>query len=204
MSDRLIVPIVEGHSEVESVPILLRRILSESGHHELAVSIAKPIRVKRNRVVKEGELEKEIKKARCFRPGCRCVLVLLDADDDCPAELGPNLLERAKAAHSDLHICVVLANREFEAWFLGSMESLRGNSGIREDASFEGDPERPRDAKGRLSKLMKGQRHYLETTDQPSFAAVFDLQACRGECRSFRKLAHDVESLSKAMLAENE
>jgi len=204
MSDRLIVPIVEGHSEVVSVPILLRRILAESGHLELTASIGKPIRVKRNRVVKEGELERDITKATRSRPGCRCVLVLLDADDDCPAELGPDLLKRARAAHSDLHISVVLAKRELEAWFLGSIESLQGNSGIREDASFEGDPERPRDAKGQLSELMEGNRHYLEVVDQPSLTASFDLQACRNRCPSFRKFTQDVESLFKVMNAEGD
>jgi len=204
MSDRLIVPIVEGHSEVESIPILLRRILSDDGLHQLTASIARPFRVKRYRIVKEGELEKEIKKARYLRPGCKCILVILDSEEDCPAELGPRLLKRAEAAHSDLHICIVLANREFEAWFLGSMESLRGSCGIRIDATFEKDPEGPRDAKGRLSELMTGQRRYSEVVDQPRLISVVDLQACHNRCPSFRKFARDAESLFRAVLAEQD
>lgn len=204
MSDSLIVPIVEGHSEVASVPILLRRMLEGFGHLELTSTIARPIRVKRNRIVKEGELERKITLARRIRPRCKYVLVLLDADDDCPARLGPELLKRARAAHSDLHISVVLAKREFEAWFLASIESLRGKRGIPHNACFKRDPELPRDAKRHLSELMEGDRHYLETIDQPSLADGFDLQACRNRCPSFRKFERDVKSLFNVILGEDE
>src|SRR2546426_7135782 len=42
---------------------------------------------------------------------------------------------------------VVLAHREYEAWFLASLESLRGRRGIRGDAEAHPDPEEPRDRK---------------------------------------------------------
>jgi hypothetical protein len=58
------------------------------------------------------------------------VLVLIDADDDCPAHLGPALLARAREARSDVPVSVVLANREFEAWFLAAAPSLAGNCGL--------------------------------------------------------------------------
>ena len=50
--------IVEGHAEVESVPLLLRRIFAQFGVSD--ISISRPFRVKRNRVVKPGELERAI------------------------------------------------------------------------------------------------------------------------------------------------
>ncbi len=84
-----IVPIVEGHSEVESVPVLMRRIFSQHGIYDLKV--AKPIRVKRYQVVKEGELEKAIGLAR-LRPNCGAIMIILDAEDDCPKGLAPCLL----------------------------------------------------------------------------------------------------------------
>lgn len=74
-----IVPIVEGLAEVESVPILLRRVLADLDASGLLVST--PFRVKRNRVVKEGELERAITQASRSRPDVRGILVLLDADD---------------------------------------------------------------------------------------------------------------------------
>ena len=42
---------------------------------------------------------------------------------------------------------VVLAHREFEAWFLAAIESLRGTGGIRADAESHHDPESPREQK---------------------------------------------------------
>ena len=46
----VLVPIVEGHAEVEAVPVLMRRLLAESGQYE--VEIARPVRVKRYKVVR--------------------------------------------------------------------------------------------------------------------------------------------------------
>jgi hypothetical protein len=84
--------------------------------------------VKRNKVVREGELERAITQAVRDRPGVAAVIVILDADDDCPAELGGLLLNRSVTA-TDKPVGVVLAKREFEAWFLGAKESLRGKRG---------------------------------------------------------------------------
>lgn len=109
-----VLPIVEGHAETESVPVLLRR---------LGIPCVRPFRVKRNKIVKPGELESAITFATMDRTGVTAVLVLLDADDDCPAALAPALLERARAV-SPLPVSVVFAVREFEAWFLGGLESL--------------------------------------------------------------------------------
>jgi len=122
-------------------------------------------------------------------------MVLLDADDDCPAELGPELLKWLKKAHGDLSAAVVLAKREFEGWFLSSLESLRGVRGIASDASSPPNPEEIRGAKERLSTYMVRRRNYLETTDQPALAAQFDLNLARQRCPSFEKFMRDFERL---------
>ncbi len=49
MNTPVLVPIVEGYSEVESIPVLLRRLLAEWGRYEVAV--AKPVRVSRYKEV---------------------------------------------------------------------------------------------------------------------------------------------------------
>ena len=92
MSQFVIVPVVEGQSEVRAVPVLLRRLLNERQRYD--VIVARPVRVHRTSVVKEGEIERAVVLARRRREGCHAVMVLLDADDDCPAELGPELLNR--------------------------------------------------------------------------------------------------------------
>jgi hypothetical protein len=92
----VVAAIVEGHAEVESVPLLLRRIFAELG--ALNVQVARPFRVKRNLVVKPGELERAISQTIRDRVGVGGIILLIDSDDDCPKELAPQLLGRAKKA----------------------------------------------------------------------------------------------------------
>ena len=52
------------------------------------------------------------------------VLLLIDSDDDCPASLGPGAPGTGpREARGDRGISVVLAHREFEAWFLAAAAS---------------------------------------------------------------------------------
>lgn len=187
-----ILPIVEGQSEIESVRILLTRIFNS--YNVYNVSVAKPFRVKRTKVVKNGELERAVKQSIRSRQGVECVFVILDADDDCPAELGPALLKRAKAV-TELPVSIVLAQREFECWFLGAKESLRGKRGIRDDATAPSDPEEVRGAKERLRQNMTGGRRYLEVDDQPAFAECMDIDQAKSRCPSFARLVRAIESL---------
>ena len=128
-----IVTIVEGHGEVDAVPVLLRRIV-EAVAPNANVEVAPPIRVDRYKVVKPTELERAIELAARIANGDGYVLVLLDAEDDCPADLGPDLLRRASETRPDRAIRVVLAKREYEAWFVAAVTSIAGLAGIGEDA----------------------------------------------------------------------
>ena len=190
---RRIVSIVEGHGEVDAVPILLRRIVQRVSP-TVSLDAPKPIRVKRNRILRDGELERAIALAARRAGEDGCILLLLDSNGDCPAKLGPRLLARAAAARSDRHIRAVLAKMEFEAWFLAAAPSLRGRRGIDENTVRPADPEAVRDAKGWLSARMPPGQPYRETLHQAAFAAVFDLDAARS-ASSFDKLWRDVESL---------
>ncbi len=84
-------------------------------------------------------------------------------------------------------ISVVLANREYEAWFIAAAQSLNGLRGFSFDPMDGIDPETPRDAKGWIKARMTG-GGYGETTDQPAFSARIDLQQAYAGSRSFRKL----------------
>ncbi len=191
----VLVPIVEGQAEVESVPILLRRLIHDEWHrHEII--IAKPFRVKRLKVVKTNELERSIEIVRSTRSNCRAILLLLDADDDCPKELAPKLLARAKQASAGLPVAVILAKFEFEAWFLGSLESLRGIRGLPNTVMPPPKPEDIRDAKSFLSHQMVGQ-NYQATDDQAAFTAKFDLRLARQRCPSFNKFVREIETILK-------
>jgi hypothetical protein len=187
----VLVPIVEGHAEVEAVPVLIRRLLAEFGRYE--VRIARPVRVKRYKVVRPGELERAFELARRRTEGCDAILLLLDADDDCPKEVVPGLMERARDAVAGLPVAVVLAKSEFEAWFVGSLESLRGVRCVTETAISPESPEDIRDAKGYLSRQMTPGRRYVEVDDQPALAESFDLALTRQRCPSFDKFIRDIQ-----------
>lgn len=113
------------------------------------------------------------------------ILVVLDADDDLPCQLGPSLARRADAARRDVNTCVVIANREKEAWYLAAIESLRGSRGIPADTALPQDPEAVRGAKGWLAEAMG--RSYSEVTDQPALSQLFDLELARQRAPSFEK-----------------
>ena len=177
--------IVEGESEVETVPLLIRRIAADL-YPELPIVVLPPIRRPRNKVVKENELERAVEFVARQIGGQGAIFIILDSDVDCPAELGPALLERALQIRGDLPIAVVLAKCKFEAWFLDAAESLRGQRGIKDNIDSPEDPEAIRDAKGWLSKRMEHSRTYRETRDQPALAALFDFEQAR-QADSFDK-----------------
>ena len=185
--------IVEGHGEVEAVPILIRRV-AESLYPELLVDTPRPIRVSRNQIVKAGELERTVELAARKISGQGALFILLDSDDDCPAQLGPELLSRALQARSDLPIAVVLAKYEFESWFLAAAESLRGHKGLRNDLQPPNNPEAIHGAKEWLSQRMDSGRIYSPTVDQPGFTAHFDLDQAR-QADSFDKCYRDIVRL---------
>ena len=167
--------IVEGESEVKTVPLLIRRIAANL-YPELPIVVPSPIRRPRNKVVKENELERAVEFVARQIGGQGAIFIILDSDKDCPAELGPALLHRASQARSDLPIAVVLAKHEFEAWFLAAAASLRGQRGLNNNIHPPNDPEAIRNAKGWLSQQMESNRTYSETSDQPAFTARFNLQ----------------------------
>ena len=188
-----IVPIVEGQSEEKSVPVLLRRILHER-LHVFDIDIAKAFRVRRDQIVnKDSELGRAITFASAKRENVKAILVLLDADNDCPAAVARKLLERAEKTASNMPIAVVLAKREFESWLLGCKEKFRGFMGIPPDAIAPYGPENV-DGKGKLKKNMQGTK-YDSAIDQVRFVERMDFDLSRQRCPSFAKLLRDVERL---------
>lgn len=191
-----IVPIVEGFGEVESIPVLMRRLLGK--WNKYSITVAKPVRAPRYQVVKEGELERRIELAKT-RPNCSAIILILDSNDDCPKEFAPVLFQRAKEYASPVLASVVLAKFELESWFLGSIESLRGKRGISLTACSPENPEDIRDAKGELSNLMAN-HYYSEIDDQPAFADIFDFEQALKKCRSFKKFYSDFYRITCTLL----
>lgn len=189
-----IASIVEGQSEIDSVPILIHRI-REIVAPQVLVRTTHPIRVPRQSVIKPENFEKYVDlAARESGHGGR-ILVLLDADDDCPIELAGDLLERARISRSDRTVSVVLAKAEFESWFLASINSIVGKFSIERDCKRPTDPEGIRDAKRWLSKSMLKGHSYQSAIHQPEIARVFDMNLARINSPSFDKFWRDIEAL---------
>jgi hypothetical protein len=186
-----IVPIVEGHGEVVAAPLLIRRIAEAMDVFDVVVK--KPIRVPKHKLQKPGELERTLDLAIQKAEGICGIIILLDADDDCPGETAPALLTRAKKAHPGVPIQLVLAKMEYEAWFLGAIGSLTAEKGGELKLVCDYNPEIIRGAKERLEQLLDS--HYSETVDQPAYTALFDLGEARANCPSFDKCWRCLENL---------
>lgn len=188
-----IVTIVEGHGEVEALPLLLRRIAAEASEMRY-LDVLPPIRVKRQKILKPGEFERALELAARQTTRDDGILILLDAENDCPRELAKTLLTRATAARPDRRVRVVLPKRMYEAWFLAASQSIAGQRGLETTLVAPLDPEANPNPKAWLSERMPPGRSYRESLDQPALTSRLDLRAACSS-PSLRKLCRDVASL---------
>ena len=178
-------PIVEGDGEVSAVPVLLRRLRDAAGAYSLGVNA--PIRRARTDLVREDGVRKAVRLAR-LQQDCAAILIMFDSDDDCPKEIAPLIQAWAQTESSPIPCFVVIPTREYEAWFLATVESLRGVRGILVDATSHAAPESPRGAAEELRKRMTPNRRYSKRADQPALTDRFDMAMAYRRCRSFRRM----------------
>jgi hypothetical protein len=180
-------PIVEGFGDVLAVPELLRRIQFEYGLGGHEVQIARPIKWNRSHFNSEAQVRTAVRLA-VAETDCVGVLIVFDSDDDCPKTYASRIAKWSIEEARTIPCEIVMADREFEAWFLAAMESLRGRNGISPDAVSEDNPERIRGAKERLESKMIWNVSYSETSDQVALTSRLNLRTVHDRCRSFRKL----------------
>lgn len=183
---QFLAPIVEGHGEVEALPALLHRIAISVGVVG-TLRVNPPIRVKSGSFLQDADYFRKqvaLAAAKAAQAG-GVVLILLDCEDECPARLGPDLLQRAKAVREDVAVIVALAYREYETWFLTSARSLRGVRGLPPNLEPPPVPEVIRDAKGWLGARMRS--GYDPIVHQLEFSRKFDLEEAQAN-PSFKRL----------------
>jgi len=184
----MIRPVIEGHGEVEAFPTLLRRLIPELGTY---IGVRRPQFCPKNLMTaNESEFKRQIQLAR-LEPNVTAVLFLFDADDDCAQKSVPVMRAWAHEVAPDFPCGIVMARREYEAWFLASLESLQGVRNIPQNAHYDGGFEDKRDAKGVLRRLSG----YSPKTDQAALSAVCDLQLAYKNASSFRKLVRELVRL---------
>jgi hypothetical protein len=193
-----IVCIVEGQGDVAAVPVLLRRIASELAP-DLPLNIPTPIRRPVTKLMKAGELEKDIDLAIATAGADGAVLVLLDSEDSPVCVFGPQLQLRINKHRPGERTFVTLANREFETWFIAAAESLAGRRKLPPDLECPPHFEAKRDAKGWLSDHMRDSAIYKETADQAALAQLFDMNLAKQRSHSFARLWRVCEEMFLAI-----
>jgi hypothetical protein len=189
--------IVEGQGEYQGIRTLLERIWYEllGGDY---LDVLRPFRQPQGTLLQEAGLKAAVDAARIkldnMPPDDRhkLVLILIDAEDECPRDLAPRLLGWAREARADADIACVLPNPMFETWFAATAASLAGQNGLPADLTTPADPEGNRLGKGWLRRQLLP-RKYSETVDQPRFTARMDLALCRASSPSFDKLCRELE-----------
>ena len=194
MSPPTIAAIVEGHGEVTALRPLIYNII-ESGDGLVYPNVLRPYREHWGSIVNNpDDLE------RCAQivlreggPSSR-LLVLLDADGHCPAELGPKLLERLTLRFSNNFVSVTVADWEYESWFIASAESIAEYVGADAAVEVPDNIEDIDDPKTWLEhNILK--RRYKETADQASFSRLINVPIARQRSISFNRFCLELERL---------
>lgn len=193
MMARRIEVIVEGDGEQRSLPVLVKRIATQIAPGK-PVALGQGWRIHRDHILRnDGEMQRVIDiLAMSVKPTGGGILILWDADDDCPAHEGPRHQARLQAMRPDIPIRVVIANREYEAWFLAGARDLAGTAGLPIDLADHAAPEDLRDAKGWLKQAMGSRSTYRETMHQETFSRLVAIERVRQRSPSFDKLCREV------------
>ena len=192
-----IVPIVEGQGDVSAAPELIRRVLFE---HllEYHFRVAKPKRLKRNRI--DSDLPKTLQYA-AQEPDAGAIIVIVDSDEDCARKLAEQISQIARDRNIGLPVAAVCPTTEYEAWFIASIDSIKGKdiggrgAKIDEAANCPEGFEKISGPKEWLSGLMPYNMRYKPTQDQALLTMMIDLQLAKARSRSFRRLCHAVKEL---------
>ncbi len=175
--------IVEGQGELDAVENLLARLWKELGHAPLPWSA-----IRGKNLLQQAGVKKYAEVVR-GRPGCVALILLRDADDDCPKRTGPQSASWLRELGLPFPAAVTLFRREYETMFLPCLPDMAGRTlvaktgvelpGIRAGARFEGDYEGPRDAKKKVGSFFPAGHPYKPTVHQLPLTRMINLQTLR-------------------------
>jgi Domain of unknown function (DUF4276) len=215
MMNRLVL-FVEGDGDVEAVPSLVKKLITEGDLWESVQLDNEPFRIGGVDKVSGRHQATWLKRLRAAlkRPNLAGILVVLDGDARrwegnafCARDAACALVDRAKetGAGATYSLALVFACCEYETWPLAGLQSLAGKMlsdgrpGVREGTTpIVGDLESaPRGAKEALGKLMPN--GYKPTLDQAELTKLLDLNEIRLRgLRSFARLESAIRQLCHA------
>ena len=191
----MIQAVSEGRGEISALPTLLRRLIIELGVYDVQPCGSALFCPKNLMTQNESEFKRYLRLCR-LDSRVTAALFLFDADDDCARNCVPQMRQWAQEAAPDFPCAVVMARREYEAWFLAAVQSLQGRHDVSADAFYRDDPEQTRGAKEALRKFVPP---YKPTTHQAAFSAQIDLADAFRRTSSFRKLVGELCRLLELM-----
>lgn len=213
--------IVEGQGEARAIPALIQRWLRHERHHDFRTADEAMCAHGVDNLVSarpdtRGRPPNRQRSVEYFvgiaaRQQADAILIVLDADERCaqrgPARaeaLGPEILRRARAEAAHLPIGVVVADPEFEAWFLmpPCLEAMR-HAGLIPPERWPDDPSslpRRRNCKKTVSGLLG--RVYSPSVDQRALCEHLQFtEAFRAASRSYGKLLRELARLTAEVRA---
>ncbi len=176
--------VVEGKGEVKAAQTLIYRLWNDLGHSP--VVWADPIRgvnlLQRSGIARACAIVRS-------KPDADALLILRDADDDCPATSGPTAAQWIREENLQFPAAVVLLHREYETLFLPCLTRMAGiplrddrgveRSGLLAGTTFEGNYESIRGVKEWLSKRYPRGRSYKPSLDQLPMTRLIDFDDLR-------------------------
>jgi hypothetical protein len=219
MTPKRLVLLVEGHGDVEAAPVLLKRLLNESGAFDVVLPDPAPLRVGEYSRISKNEFGqwRRLLRVAAKRKNVGGCLLLLDGDSRMKVDGQPFCAMRAARRLADearkvgggsvFSVALVFACMEFESWLIAGAQSLAGkrfeDGRIEFPETITGIPSNPesapRDAKGWLRGLMK-KTGYSATRDQAELTRLVDLDLIRQKgMRSFRRLESAIDGLVNAI-----
>ena len=195
-----IISIVEGDGDKLAVAGLVRRILQERLYRYDISTVKSKVAGGKPKLL--NKLENLLRYS--MLEGCDAILVLVDADKECPYKEAMRVATKVSALNLNVPVAVVYAKAEYESWFISNLGAgagmrIRKSLGIAWDVVAPQVAEDITGAKGWLTRNMPRGRAYRETQDQARLTYYIDLNLTHSTSRSFRRLCHAVEELVEAI-----
>ncbi|MDD2765452.1 MAG: DUF4276 family protein [Opitutaceae bacterium] len=176
--------VVEGHGDGKAALNLITRLCLDLRLPPL--HWAEPYRGKN--LHQQRGIQKVCEYVRS-KADAQAIMLLRDEDDGCPKDLAPIAAKWIRTMGLPFPGAIVLAHREFEAFFLPCISQLAGRklqgsygierAGLVLGTTFSGNAEDIRGVKEWLSRHMPQGRSYKPTVDQLPLTRMIDLKVLR-------------------------
>lgn len=189
---------VEGHGDVDAIPVLVRSILANQSRFD--ISVAPAIRVGGTSAVLSGSRFPKQFRFLANDPANCGVIIALDADDECPLALRSKIIQRiaSDVGTSRVPVAVVLFNREYEALFLSQADILAGTYASfhagDEEMQAIANSESVRNCKGAVGRYL-AELSYKEVRDQAKLTARLDVNLLGTRHRAGKRLVSAIQQV---------